>query len=350
MFYFCSPIQYNVVMDFSIKVKDYSEVYVGGVSDLLPRLLPDKRVIVISDTNIDRYYHSVLEPFDHILIGLGESSKTLLTVDTIYRRLIELGADRSTFILGIGGGIVTDITGFVAATYMRGVEFGFVSTTLLGQVDASVGGKNGVNVDGYKNMVGTFRQPRFVICDVNMLRTLPKREFRSGLAEVIKSGIIADKELFEMLENADFAALQRDTALLQQIVYRAISVKASIVERDECETGDRRLLNLGHTLAHAIEKSSSKMNHGEAVAVGLSLIADIAARNSLLEQCDNERVQSVLNRVGFSLEAPVAKNQMLKAVSKDKKSEGNSIYVVLPRAIGRCEVAKMALEEFKALV
>lgn len=350
MFYFCSPIQSNEVMDFSIKVKDYSEVYVGGVAELLPRLLPDKRVIVISDTNIDRYYHSMLEPFDHILIGLGESSKTLLTIDTIYRRLIELGADRSTFILGVGGGIVTDIAGFVAATYMRGVEFGFVSTTLLGQVDASVGGKNGVNVDGYKNMVGTFRQPRFVVCDVNLLRTLPAREFRSGLAEIIKSGIIADKELFEMLEGADFATLQRDTALLQQIVYRAISVKAAIVERDECETGERRLLNLGHTLAHAIEKSSSKMNHGEAVAVGLSLISDIAVKGELLSQDDNERVQNLLQRAGFCLEPPVTKSQMLKAISKDKKSEGNFINAVFPRAIGKCVVEKMPLDEFKALV
>ena len=350
MFYFCSPIQSNEVMDFSIKVKDYSEVYVGGVAELLPRLLPDKRVIVISDTNIDRYYHSMLEPFDHILIGLGESSKTLLTVDTIYRRLIELGADRSTFILGVGGGIVTDIAGFVAATYMRGVEFGFVSTTLLGQVDASVGGKNGVNVDGYKNMVGTFRQPRFVVCDVNLLRTLPAREFRSGLAEIIKSGIIADKELFEMLEGADFATLQRDTALLQQIVYRAISVKAAIVERDECETGERRLLNLGHTLAHAIEKSSSKMNHGEAVAVGLSLISDIAVKGELLSQDDNERIQNLLQRAGFCLEPPVTKSQMLKAISKDKKSEGNFINAVFPRAIGECVVEKMPLDEFKALV
>lgn len=350
MFYFCSPIQSNEVMDFSIKVKDYSEVYVGGVAELLPRLLPDKRVIVISDTNIDRYYHSLLEPFDHILIGLGESSKTLLTVDTIYRRLIELGADRSTFILGVGGGIVTDIAGFVAATYMRGIEFGFVSTSLLGQVDASVGGKNGVNVDGYKNMVGTFRQPRFVVCDVNLLRTLPAREFRSGLAEIIKSGIIADKELFEMLEGADFATLQRDTTLLQQIVYRAISVKAAIVERDECETGERRLLNLGHTLAHAIEKSSSKMNHGEAVAVGLSLISDIAVKGELLSQDDNERIQHLLQRAGFSLEPPVTKSQMLKVISKDKKSEGNFINAVFPRTIGKCVVEKMPLDEFKALV
>jgi 3-dehydroquinate synthase len=349
MFYFCSPIQSNVVMDFSIKVKDYSEVYVGGVAELLPRLLPDKRVVVISDTNIDRYYHSLLEPFDHILIGLGESSKTLLTVDTIYSRLIELGVDRSTFILGIGGGIVTDIAGFVAATYMRGVEFGFVSTTLLGQVDASVGGKNGVNVDGYKNMVGTFRQPRFVICDVNMLRTLPKREFRSGLAEVIKSGIIADRELFEMLEGADFAALQRDTALLQQIVYRAISVKAAIVERDECETGERRLLNLGHTLAHAIEKTSSKMNHGEAVAVGLHIIANVAVAKGLLLAEDAKRIDSLLERAGFILEPPVEMRTLLKAVKKDKKAEGDAIYIVFPREIGHCEVEKMPVEEFKEL-
>lgn len=350
MFYFCSNIQGYMVMNFSVKIKDYSEVVVGDADSLLSGLLPQKRVVVISDTNIDRHYHSLLERFDHILIGLGESSKTLLTADSIYRRFIELGIDRSTFILGIGGGIVTDIAGFVAATYMRGLEFGFISTSLLGQVDASVGGKNGVNVDGYKNMVGTFRQPRFVICDVNMLRSLPKREFRTGLAEIIKSAIIADNELFEMLEQADFSTLQRDTNLLQQIVYRAIKVKASIVERDECESGDRRLLNLGHTLAHAIEKSTSKLNHGEAVAVGLSLICNTAAEQGLFSNEANQRVQSLLVNAGFDLTLPVPKLQMLKAVDKDKKSEGHSIYVVLPRAIGDCVVAKISLDEFKALI
>ncbi|MBR4996221.1 MAG: 3-dehydroquinate synthase [Alistipes sp.] len=334
-------------MDFSIKIKDYSQVVVGDVTELLPRLLPDKRVVVISDTNIDRYYHPLLESFDHILIGLGESSKTLMTADTIYRRFIELGVDRSTFILGIGGGIVTDITGFVASTFMRGVEFGFVSTSLLGQVDASVGGKNGVNVDGYKNMVGVFRQPRFVICDVNMLRTLPKREFRTGLAEIIKSAIIADKQLFEMLESADFSTLQQNTELLQQMVFRAISVKASIVERDECEAGDRRLLNLGHTLAHAIEKSSSKMNHGEAVAVGLSMICNTASSQGIF--AENDRVQSLLTNSGFTLEPPVGVSQLMKAISKDKKAEGDDIHIVLPLNIGKCTVEKMPIVEFKAL-
>ena len=349
MRYFCSIIQSVILMDFSIDIKNYSRVVVGSVELLLPQLLPDKRVVVVSDTNIDRFYHPLLEKYDHILIGLGETSKTLRTVDTIYHRFIELGVDRSCFILGIGGGIVTDVAGFAAATFMRGLEFGFVSTSLLGQVDASVGGKNGVNVDGYKNMVGTFCQPKFVICDVSMVATLSKREFRTGLAEMIKSGIIADSQLFNMLEKCDMQTLQRNREMLSELVFRAIKVKADIVERDERETGDRRKLNLGHTLAHAIEKSSSKMNHGEAVAVGLAYIADAAQRGGLLSAEDKERIVNLLEKAGFVLTPPVEMRQLLKEVKKDKKSEGNSIFVVLPRTIGDCIVEKMPLEEFKAM-
>lgn len=336
-------------MNYEINIKDRSRVVVGDVGVELERLLPPRRIVVVSDANIDRYYPSLIGRYDHILIGQGETNKTLLTLDAIYRRLIELKVDRSTFILAIGGGIVTDVAGFAASTYMRGLEFGFVSTSLLGQVDASVGGKNGVNVDGYKNMVGTFTQPRFVICDVDMLRTLSEREFRTGLAEVIKSAVIADSELFELLEGADFTTLKEDKSLLQQIVYRTISVKASIVERDERETGDRRKLNLGHTLAHAIEKSSSKMNHGEAVAVGLKLITEAAVRCGKLSADDGERIVGLLQRAGFALEPPVEMRTLLKAVSKDKKSEGDDIYIVWPTAIGSCQVEKMPLEEFRAM-
>ena len=336
-------------MDYSIKIKNSSEVIVGSVSELLPRLLPDKRVVVVSDTNIDRHYHTLVNRYEHVLIGLGEASKTLVTADAIYKKFISMGVDRSTFVLAIGGGIVTDVAGFVASTYMRGVEFGFVSTSLLGQVDASVGGKNGVNVDGYKNMVGTFTQPRFVICDVGMLRTLPEREARTGMAEVIKAGIIADEELFSKLELTPLAELTKNPDLLSEVVYRAIKVKADIVERDEREHGDRRKLNLGHTLAHAIEKSSSKMNHGEAVAVGLSLISDAAARRGLLSAADKERICSLLQRTGFDLTPPVAMRVLLKAVSKDKKSEGDVLNVVFPTAIGACEVVPMPLEEFRAM-
>ena len=337
-------------MNFDINIKDRSRVVVGSVGEWLPRLLPQKRVIVVSDTNIDRHYHSLIEPYDHVLIGLGETSKTLRTLDVIYRRFIELGVDRSCFVLAVGGGIVTDVAGFAASTFMRGVEFGFISTSLLGQVDASVGGKNGVNVDGYKNMVGTFTQPRFVVCDVNLLRTLSAREFRTGLAEIIKAGVIGDATLFEMLEQADFSTLQRDTERLSEIVYRAVKVKADIVERDERESGDRRLLNLGHTLAHAIEKSSSKFNHGEAVAVGLAMIADVAAKQGLLAAEDKERILNLLQRAGFALEPPVEVRTLLKAVKRDKKAEGDSIHVVFPLGVGNCCVEKMPLEEFKALV
>ena len=349
MYYFCSTIQGAKIMKYDINIKDKSRVVVGSVGELLPALLPHKRVVVVSDTNIDRHYHSLIEPYDHILIGLGESSKTLKTLDIIYRRFIELGVDRSCFVLAIGGGIVTDVAGFAASTFMRGLEFGFISTSLLGQVDASVGGKNGVNVDGYKNMVGTFTQPKFVICDVDLLRTLSPREFRTGLAEIIKAAVIADAELFDMLEQTDFSTLQRDTERLSEMVYRAIKVKADIVERDERESGDRRLLNLGHTLAHAIEKSSTKMNHGEAVAVGLALIAEVATSRDMLAVADKERIVALLERVGFMLDAPVEIRTLLKAVAKDKKAEGSDIHIVFPLGVGRCTVEKMPVEEFKSL-
>ena len=350
MYYFCSTIQGANVMKYDINIKDRSRVVVGNVGELLPTLLPHKRVVVVSDTNIDRHYHSLIEPYDHVLIGLGEASKTLLTLDAIYRRFIELGVDRSCFVLAIGGGIVTDVAGFAASTFMRGLEFGFISTSLLGQVDASVGGKNGVNVEGYKNMVGTFTQPKFVICDVDLLRTLSPREFRTGLAEIIKAAVIADAELFEMLEQADFSTLQRDSDTMSEMVYRAIKVKADIVERDERESGDRRLLNLGHTLAHAIEKSSSKFNHGEAVAVGLAMIAEVAVNRDMLAVADKERIVALLERAGFALEPPVEVRTLLKAVKRDKKAEGDSIHVVFPLGVGNCCVEKMPIEEFKALV
>ena len=330
-------------------VRSQSGIYIGPVKDILPGVLPEGRVVVVSDSSIDRLYHPMLEKYDSVLIGLGESIKTLQTVETIYRRFIELGVDRSTFVLAVGGGIVTDVAGFAASTYMRGLKFGFVSTTLLGQVDASVGGKNGVNVDGYKNMAGTFTQPQFVICDPGMLRTLPDREFRAGLAEVVKAAIIADVDLFERIEGTTFEALRADTDLLTDAVSAAIRVKADIVERDERESGDRRKLNLGHTLAHAIEKCSNRMNHGEAVAVGTALIAGAAVKLGVLKAEDRDRIVAVLTKLGFGLTPPVEVRRLLKEVVKDKKNEDGMLRIVLPVGIGDCEVRPMTPGEFAAL-
>ena len=336
-------------MEPTFNVRQQSGIYIGPTSDILPGVLPEGRVVVVSDATIDRLYHPMLAPYDTVLIGLGESIKTLQTVESIYRRFIELGVDRSTFVLGIGGGIVTDVTGFAAATYMRGLDFGFVSTTLLGQVDASVGGKNGVNVDGYKNMAGTFSQPRFVVCDPWMLRTLSDREFRAGLAEVVKAAIIADAGLFARIEATTFDALRSDTDLLTDAVSASIRVKADIVERDERESGDRRKLNLGHTLAHAIEKCTNRLNHGEAVAVGTALIADASVKLGVLAAEDRDRIAGVLKKLGFDLTPPVDVKRLLKEVDKDKKNEDGMLRVVVPVGIGDCDVRRMSHDEFAAL-
>ena len=335
-------------MERIIQINQASTLYVGRAEELLARVLPEGRTVVITDANIDRLYPNLVRRFDHIIVGQGEACKSLQTVERVYRELMELGADRSTFILGIGGGIVTDIAGFVAATYMRGVEFGFVSTTLLGQVDASIGGKNGVNVADYKNMVGTFRQPRFVIADVEMLRTLPKRELHAGMAEVVKSAIIADAALFERLERCG-EAIYDSVEELQEAMLGAVAVKARIVAEDEREGGVRRLLNLGHTLGHAIEKCSRKHNHGEAVAMGMSLIARAAARLGLFSPSDAERVDALLLRLGFDIAPKVPMEEILRATRQDKKKSDEYINIVLPVAIGECVVRKMKFEEFEKL-
>ena len=328
----------------TIEITSKSRVYIGDAGALLAELLPKRRVIVISDTGVDCLQHELIAPYDTILVGRGESAKSLAMLDGVYRRLIELGADRTTFILGVGGGVVTDIAGFVASTYMRGVEFGFVTTTLLGAVDASVGGKNGVNIGGYKNMVGTFSQPQFVICDVSLLHTLPDREFRVGLAEVIKTAILGDAELFEMLERGTFEALREDKSLLTDVVTRCVRVKASVVAQDEREAGCRRILNLGHTVAHAIEKESSNYSHGEAVAIGIYYMTRKALEHNLISDVDAKRIFALIERYGFDVELPIERKAMLKAIGGDKKRRGDALHLILPTAIGAVEDREVALD------
>lgn len=336
----------------TIKTEDggESKLIIGAFEDNVKYLLPtDTHVIIVTDANVHRIYKEFIDRYDHIIIGQGESIKTLVTVEAIYRGLLEKNADRSSFILGVGGGIVTDITGFAASTFMRGVRFGFISTTLLGQVDASVGGKTGVNLDGYKNIVGTFYQPEFVICDPAMLSTLPAREFRAGIAEVIKAGIIGDPELFEIIERHTFQELRTDKDLLKQIIERSIKVKIDIVEADERERDCRRLLNLGHTFGHAFEKGVQNIMHGEAVGAGIAIISEVAESQGLLSGQDGIRIREVIDSVGLPTEYPVETKKLVKLIKHDKKREGNSIYMVFPRTIGRCEVKLMSFEQVEAI-
>lgn len=322
-----------------------SRIIIGDVIGDFKSYLPDSKVVVITDSNIHRRYQSMINEFDHILIGIGETNKTLLTIEKIYHQMIEMGVDRHSFILGIGGGIVTDIAGFVASTYMRGVRFGFIPTTLLAQVDASVGGKNGVNVEGFKNMVGTFNQPDFVLCDTTMLLTLPDREFRAGLSEIIKAGVIADPYLFSLFEKHSLEQIKSDQRLLGTIVSAAVRVKATVVEADEKEAGERKKLNLGHTFGHAVEKCSSDFLHGEAVAIGMSMICDLSVELGTLSESEAVRIKKVLIKMGLPANSNIDKKRLLKAIELDKKRNAMSIDIILINAVGRCEIRKMLLSD-----
>lgn len=333
-----------------ISIKQKSEIFVGRVEDGLKRYAQNRRIVVITDANIDRLYHDIINKYEHIIIGYGEGIKNLITVQNIYARLMEIGADRSTLLVGIGGGIVTDITGFVATTYMRGLDFGFVATTLLAQVDASVGGKNGVNILNYKNMVGTFAQPSFVISDVAFLRTLPHRELHAGMGEVVKMAIIGDEELFNFIEENISASCYTNIDTMQRIVLDSIRLKADIVDRDECEKGIRRVLNLGHTIAHAIEKCTHKLNHGEAVAVGLSKISHISNAMGILSNEDMQRIDDLLQKIGFSLEIPVPLSDVIREVRHDKKKSNNLLRIVLPERIGSCRIEEMPLGDVEHIL
>lgn len=331
-----------------------SKVVVGDAMPLLEGLLEGRRPVIITDPNIAKAYPGLTERYPHVIIGLGETHKTLETVGDIYRELLALGVDRGSYLVGIGGGIVTDITGFVASTYMRGVAgFGFVATSLLAQVDASVGGKNGVNLDGYKNIVGVFNQPDFVLCDQGMLATLPERELRAGLAEVIKCGLIRDKALFELFENHTFESFTGDAALLHRAIVASVELKAAVVAADETEQGERKLLNLGHTFAHAVEKCTGRYLHGEAVGIGLCIAAGLSHKLGLLTVSEKERIIAVVAAMGLPVsvaaDTGVTPAQLLAAVASDKKREAAQIDFVLMEGIGKAVRRRMQLTKLDAL-
>ncbi len=328
------------------RLKQRSLIYTGAAHEVLAQLLaPEEQVLLITDTEVERHLAAHRIDYPKLVIGRGEGIKSLQTVEELYRRMMELGVNRSWCVVGIGGGIVCDITGFVASTYMRGLRFGFVATTLLAQVDASIGGKNGVNLGGYKNMVGCFSQPDFVICDPSWLTHLSAEEFRAGLAEVVKAAVIGDAELFERLERRGVEELQQEGPLLQEVIRRAIAVKAAIVERDEHEKGERKLLNLGHTFAHAIEKREPEIGHGEAVAIGLCMASEVAVKRGRLRAECRERIVALVEGLGLPTTYDIAPTELVEAMRKDKKMGAKAqISLILPTRIGHCEVVPLTCE------
>jgi len=267
----------------------------------------------------------------------GERYKTLETLATVFDALVEQRMNRDACVVALGGGVVGDMAGFAAACYQRGVDYVQLPTTLLAQVDSSVGGKTGVNPAGGKNLIGAFHQPRAVVSDVDTLRTLPVRELRAGLAEVIKYGLVADAELFAWIESHLAGLLDLEPEAIAHVIARSCEIKAAIVAEDEREHGRRALLNLGHTFGHAIETATGygEWLHGEAVGAGMLLAADLSRRLGWLEASDVDRLRTLLKRIGLPTRPPaVGADRALRLMGMDKKVLAGRIRLVLLRKIG----------------
>jgi 3-dehydroquinate synthase len=310
----------------------------------------DAHAVVITDSNVDELYSEPVgdalqeagAQVDILIAEAGEQSKSAEVAADLWEQMLDQGADRKTVVVALGGGVVGDLAGFVAATFGRGLRFVQVPTTLLAQVDSSVGGKVGINLPGGKNMVGAFWQPRGVVIDVAVLDSLPDREYRAGLAEVVKYGVIQDAEFFAYLEQRVEQVNMRDADVLAYIVKRCCRLKADVVEKDEREeTGLRSLLNYGHTFCHAFEAATNyeELLHGEGVAIGMMCAARLAERLGRVDAAFVERQRKLLEAFGLPLGVPdVDRDELIELMYHDKKVERGKLRFVLPSRMGHVEL------------
>lgn len=328
-------------------------IYIGpgllSQADLLRSHLPSRQVLVVTNTTVAPLYlervAALLSGWRHeaVILPDGEQYKTLDTLNEVFTALLSHRFDRDCTLIALGGGVIGDLAGFAAASYQRGVHFIQIPTTLLAQVDSSVGGKTAVNHPLGKNMIGAFHQPRCVLADTDTLTTLPDRELSAGLAEVIKYGLIRDLPFLEWLEAQLEALLARDASALSEAIERSCRNKAEIVAADERETGERALLNLGHTFGHAIETGVGYGTwlHGEAVATGMALAADLSARLGWLASAQVERVRALLMRAGLPLNPPsqLTSDDFLRLMAVDKKVKDGKLRLILLRGLGHGVIA-----------
>ncbi len=328
-----------------------SKIYIENSFIGLSELIDDFHTIVLIDENINRLYPSLFEDLPKIIIHASETSKTLETATLVYEQLIELEADRHSFILGIGGGIVCDITGFVASTFMRGIQFGFVATTLMAQVDAAIGGKNGVNFNRYKNMIGTFNQPEFVWCNTSILSSLPIRERNAGFAEIIKYGLIQNPEILDFIETFNINISNFNSDNYTYLIKETVSIKAAIINIDPHEKGLRKILNFGHTLGHAIEKNSSKYNHGEAISIGMIAALSISKNSGGFSEEEIIRIEKLLEKFALPITTePSLISNAIDSIAADKKRNQDSIDFIIISEIGNATIQSIELSELKSLL
>lgn len=321
--------------------------YFNAEFSLLDQLVDPAKTIIVTDENIFNSHWRKLKGWKTIVLQPGEENKIQSTVDSIIQQLIDFGADRKTYLIGLGGGVVTDITGYAAAVYMRGISFGFVPVSLLAMVDASIGGKNGIDVGPYKNLAGTIRQPEFLLYDSSFLKSLPQAEWVNGFAEIIKHACIKDARLFKELEEHNVKFYKNDKEALSGLVQKNAMIKSNVVMADEFEKSERKLLNFGHTWGHAIETNYS-LPHGHAVAIGMVMACRLSEKLAGFRHTN--RVIALLEKYGLPVEMEVDKEKVFEVLKMDKKKVNTSMNYVLLNDIGKAVIKSIPIEKLEVLI
>lgn len=309
--------------------------YFSSRFSLLKKLVPVAHTVLLTDQHVYKSHASLFKGWNTIVLKAGESYKIQPTVDAVIEQLIHMKADRQTWLIGVGGGVITDLAGYIGAIYMRGINVGFVPTTLLAMVDAAVGGKNGIDHGNYKNLVGTIRQPSFLLYDSEFLKTLPEREWRNGFAEIIKHAACFKPLWFRELEKNNLPYYQQNKKALALLIEKNALLKLSIVQQDETEQGLRRVLNFGHTLGHAIEMVY-EVSHGEAIALGMVAAAKLSSQLTGFK--DSNRLHQLLMQYGLPTEATYDLSKLMRVLEMDKKKAGKQVRYVLLKQVGKAQV------------
>lgn len=337
--------------------KNSYKIHIGGgmlsnADSILASVFCGKKAVIVTDDNVGPLYADALikslENYEILLITVksGEKSKSITELTRLYEAFAEISLSRNDLIIALGGGVIGDLTGFAAATYKRGVPYVQIPTTYLAQVDSSVGGKCGVNLDCGKNMAGAFYRPKAVIADTDTLKTLNKKDLSSGMAEVIKYGAIADKELFERLENSHGNLTESEN---EEIIYTCCDIKRRIVEEDEYDTGIRAILNFGHSFGHATEKyyNYEKYTHGQAVSIGMVTACEFGEKKGYTKEGTTKRLVELLKAYGLPTFDDADKEKLLRLIRNDKKAENDKLNMVIITEIGKAKCVPVSLRELK---
>ena len=328
---------------FTTSVDYYFDVSFSQLNTLVDK----KKTIVLTDRNIFEAHQEKFIGWELIVIEPGEEHKIQSTVNEVIRLMIEMEADRSTTLVGVGGGVITDLAGYIASVFMRGISFGFVPTTLLGMVAASVGGKNGIDVGVYKNMVGVIRQPKFLFYDYSFLATLPELVWSDGFAEIIKHACIKDAVAFKQLEKEDIDSIRNQSNVLGTLIQRNVLLKTKVVQNDEFEKGERKLLNFGHTLGHAIETQYA-LTHGQAVAIGMSYALRLSEQLTGFQ--DSEKVRTVIKQYRLPINGDFDVKKVLDILKMDKKRVDKNMNFILLEKVGKGIIQSIPMVQLTKMV